>query len=215
MKNHDFWNDFALENNGLLHFPVEKRHLLRNFNSAKVCEGALGRWQPQEVDVDPQSQGMEAEGRVSSRAHACINEESFLSCLKKKNRNWFWIWSKVYCTIKDIYGFCHQASIFLLLVLVSSCHPGKSPLSFLSPIMIMIELNSSPIPGVDMWLRPGQSEHCFPPDVLILSNQWQFGSCRGGRLAWDRGGAGERRQISGNPMLDPALPEDRNYLCTL
>ena len=36
--------------------PLKKT--LRNFNSAKVCEGALGRGLPQEVDVDPQSQGL-------------------------------------------------------------------------------------------------------------------------------------------------------------
>ena len=63
--------------------PLEKKHFLRNFNSAKVCEGAWGRGYPQEVDVDPQSQGMEADGRVSSRDHACINDKSFLSRLKK------------------------------------------------------------------------------------------------------------------------------------
>ena len=65
--------------------PLEKKHFLRNFNSAKVCEGAWGRGYPQEVDVDPQSQGMEADGRVSSRDHACINDKSFLSRLKKKH----------------------------------------------------------------------------------------------------------------------------------
>ena len=65
--------------------PLEKKkHLLRNFNSAKVCEGALGRGHPQEVDVDPQSQWTEADGRVSSRPRAHINEESFLSLLKRK-----------------------------------------------------------------------------------------------------------------------------------
>ena len=116
--------------------PLEKKHFLRNFNSAKVCEGAWGRGYPQEVDVDPQSQGMEADGRVSSRDHACINDKSFLSRLKKHThththiRNWFWIWRKVYTTIEDICGFCHLVPIFLLLVLVSSCHPGKSPVSF-------------------------------------------------------------------------------------
>ena len=60
-----------------------KKHLFRNFNSAKVREGALGRGHPHVEDVDPQSQGMEADGRVTSRAHATINEVSFLSCLKK------------------------------------------------------------------------------------------------------------------------------------
>lgn len=76
------WNDVGLERSGLLHFLIGKMHLLRNFNSAKVCEGSLGRGHPQEVDVDPQSQRMEDEGRVSSRADARINKESFLFHLK-------------------------------------------------------------------------------------------------------------------------------------
>ena len=45
---------------------------------------------PPKVDVDPQSQGTEVDGRVSSRAHACINEESFLSQFKKIKID-FWI----------------------------------------------------------------------------------------------------------------------------
>lgn len=46
--------------------------------------GGLGRGQPAEVDVEPQSQGMEADGRASSRAHALLREESFLVLLLKK-----------------------------------------------------------------------------------------------------------------------------------
>ena len=76
----------------------------------------------------------------------------------------------------------------------------------LSPWEITLFLFSHPL-----WLRqsdftsdsrighvpqPGQSEHCFPPALVISSNQRHFGSCRGGRLARDRGGAGARRQIS-------------------
>ena len=84
IKNHDLWNDVALEQSGLLHFHVEKKHLLRNFNPAEVCEGALWRGHPQEVDVDPQRQRMEADRRVRSRADAHIKEESFLPWLKKR-----------------------------------------------------------------------------------------------------------------------------------
>ena len=45
------------------------------------------------------------------------------------------------------------------------------PFPFLSVIMVLIELTSPLIPGVGMWLRPGQLEHCFPPAVVIPSNQ--------------------------------------------
>ena len=152
--------------------------------------------------------------RVCSRAHAPINEESFLSRLKSI-RNWFWIWWKVYTTIEDINGFYHPASIFLLLVLVSSCHPGKSSLSFSLTHYDYDRVDFTSDSRSGQVAQPGQSEHCFPPAVLISSNQWHFGSCRGGRLPRDRGGSRARRQISGNQMLDPALPEDRNYLCTL
>ena len=88
------------------------------------------------------------------------------------------------------------------------------PFLFLSAIMLLIELTSPLIPRVGVWLRPGQSEHCFPPAAVIPSNQWHFWGCRGGRLAMDRGEARARRQISENRVLDPAMLEDRNYLCT-
>ena len=138
-----------------------------------------------------------------------------ISLLKNNIRNWFWIWWKVYTTIEDINGFNHLVSIFLLLVLVSSCHPGKSPLSFSLTQYVYDRVDFTSDSRSGQVAKPGQTEHYFPPAVLISSNQWQFGSCAGGKLARDRGGAGARRQISGNQMLDPALPEDRNYLCTL
>ena len=82
-------------------------HLLRNFNSAKVCEGSLGRGHPQEVDVDPQSQRMEDEGRVSSRADARINKESFLSHLKKKNTLFILAALRLSCGSWDLsWGVC-------------------------------------------------------------------------------------------------------------
>ena len=38
------------------------------------------------MDVDPQSQGTEADKRVCSRAHAPMNEESFLSLSSRKKK---------------------------------------------------------------------------------------------------------------------------------
>ena len=106
---------------------------------------------PPKVEVDPQSQGTEGDGRVSSRAHACINEEYFLSHFKK-NKNWF----------LDLRKSLHQLGAHLwglsLGIHVPSLgsgvllSPGKSLLPFLSPIMIIIELTSPLIPGVGRWL---------------------------------------------------------------
>ena len=80
------WNDVGLERSGLLHFLIGKMHLLRNFNSAKVCEGSLGRGHPQEVDVDPQSQGRKLMGgSVAGPMLALMKNLSYLSLAEKKN----------------------------------------------------------------------------------------------------------------------------------
>ena len=153
IKNHDFWNDIALEHKGLLHFPIGKKHFLRNFNSAKVCEGAWGRGYPQEVDMDPQSQGMEADGRVSSRDHACINDESFLSHLKKKKNTLeidFEFDEKCIPPSRTSVGFVTWCPFSFFWFWYPPVTLGNHLFHFLSPNMIMIELISPPIPGVGM-----------------------------------------------------------------
>lgn len=110
-----------------------------------------------------------------------------------------------------MYEFCNPATIFLLLVLVC-CHPGKLPLSF--------SLSHCDCDRVDFTSdsRGGHVAQACPIGALLSS------SCGGiiqpvtlwvsrrDRLAKDRGGVGARRQISGNKMLDPAMPKDKLLL---
>ena len=88
IKNHDFWNDVALEHKGLLHFPIGKKCFLRNINSAKVCEGAWGREYPQEVDVDPQSRRWKLMGgSVAGPMLTLMTNLSYLTWKKKKRKH--------------------------------------------------------------------------------------------------------------------------------
>ena len=194
--------------------PLKKT--LGNFNSAKICEGTLGRGLPQEVDVDPQSQGTEADKRVCSRAHAPMNEESFLSRFKK-------------ITLEIDFEFDEKCippsrtSVDLITWRPFSFswfwYPpvtlGSHPFPFLSPNMFMIELTSPLIPGVGRWLNQASWSTTFLQLCWYHPTSDSLGAVREASWQGTEGGAGARRQISGTQMLDPALPEDRNYLCTL
>lgn len=196
--------------------PLKKSTYLETLIQQRSVRGHCEEDIPKKWMWNPSIRGWKLMGGSEAGLMLTLKKNlSYLGLKKIYIRNWFLIWWKVYTTIKDIYGFFHLASISFSWFWYPPVTLGNHPFLFLSPIMIMIELTSPPIPGVGMWLRPELSEHFFPPAVVIPSNQWHFGSCRGGRLARDRGGAGARRQISGNQMLDPALPEERNYLYIL
>ena len=100
-----------------------------------------------------------------------------------KHWNWFWIWWKVYTTVEDMYGFCNPVSIFLLLVLVC-CYSWKLPLSF--------SLGHCDCDRADFTFdsRGGHVaqawplKDCFPPAMVISSNQWHFVSL--GEAGWQR-----------------------------
>ena len=74
---------------------------------------------------------------------------------------------KIYSNIKDIYGFCHWASIFFLLVMVSSFHPGKSPLSFSLTHFDYNRVDFTFDSSSGYVAQASQSEYCFPTAVVI------------------------------------------------
>ena len=103
------------------------------------------------------------------------------------------------------------ASIFLFLVLIC-CHLGKLPLSF--------SLSHCDCDRVDFtsdsrgWhvAQACQLEallSCICGDIIQPVTLWVS---RGDRMSKDRGRVGARRQISGNKMLDLAMPKDKLLL---
>ena len=111
----------------------------------------MGRGHPQEVDVDSQHQGMEADGRVCSRAHARTNEESFLSHFKKKIEIDFEFEEKSMPMSSTSMGFVTWSPFSLSWFWHPPVILEIHPFLFLTLIMIIIELTSPPITGVGMW----------------------------------------------------------------
>ena len=65
--------------------PLEKSTYLETLIQQGLW-GSIGKRTPPRSGCGPPESGAEADGRVSSRAHARINEESFLSLSSRKKK---------------------------------------------------------------------------------------------------------------------------------
>ena len=113
----------------------------------------MGKRIPPGSGCGPPEQEMEADGRFSSRAHAHINDESFLSHLKKKKKTLeidFEFDEKCIPPSRTSMGFVTWLPFSFSWFWYPPVTLGNYPFRFLSSNMIMIELISPSIPGVGM-----------------------------------------------------------------
>lgn len=166
------WNDVGLERSGLLHFLIGKMHLLRNLIQRRSVRD---HW---EEDTSRSGCGpLESENgrwrRVSSRADARINKESFLfhlKNLKKKNTLEIDLFEeKSIPRSRTSMGFVTWHPFSFSWFWYPPVTLGNHPFPCLSLMMSMIVLTYPLIPGVRNVVEPGQMEHCFPPALLISS----------------------------------------------
>ena len=112
----------------------------------------MGKRIPPGSGCGPPESGVEADGRVSSRAHALINEESFLPLFtrKKKLEIDFEFDEKCIPPSRTSMGFVTWLPFSFSWFWYLPVTLGNYPFHFHSSNMIMIELISPSIPGVGM-----------------------------------------------------------------
>lgn len=137
------WNDVALAYKGLLHFPIGKKHLLRNFNSTRSVREHWEEDTPKKWMWTPRVRGWKLMGgSVAGPMLSLMKNLSYLLFYQKKKLEIdFEFEENVYhhYTSMSLSPGVHFLS---LLVLYPPITLENHPFHVLSPIMIMIVLTS-------------------------------------------------------------------------